>query len=418
MKPMLNCERHVIGASKDRQPMASQNLPPSSLIRPAVRRLQLTDFRSYPTLDLAVDAPMIVLTGDNGAGKTNLLEALSFLTAGRGLRRPELAECAASQGSGGWAISVDLDTQAGTVRLGTGIDPPSGNGLARRYRIDREPVASIKSFADHVRVVWLTPAMDRLFSGSAGDRRRFLDRLVLAIDSEHGSRVTALERALRNRNRLLEDYNHRPDVKWLDAVEREIAELAVAVAAARHETIARLSALIDMMPAEAAAFPLPALALEGEIEALIGTRPALEVEDHYRVILREQRSRDAAAGRTLTGPHASDLNVRYAAKNLDAAQASTGEQKALLITMALAHAQLVADMSGITPIILLDEIAAHLDPARRIALFSALGNLHAQVWMTGADQLAFADVPGEAQILRVTTGQVLPFPRSPQNSPL
>jgi DNA replication and repair protein RecF len=386
--------------------MASQNLPPSGSIRPAVRRLQLTDFRSYPSLDLSLDAPMIVLTGDNGAGKTNLLEALSFLTAGRGLRRPELSECAAVHGTGGWAISVDLATETGLVRLGTGIDPPSGAASTRRYRIDREPIASIKAFADHVRVVWLTPSMDRLFSGSAGDRRRFLDRLVLAIDSEHGSRVTALERALRNRNRLLEDFNHRPDAKWLDAVEREIAELAVAVAAARHETVTRLAALIGTMSAEALAFPLPALKLEGEIEALVGTRPALEVEDHYRMILRDQRSRDATAGRTLIGPHTSDLTLRYAVKDLDAAQASTGEQKALLITIALAHAQLVADMSGIAPIILLDEIAAHLDPARRIALFSALAGLRAQVWMTGADPLAFAHVPQDAKILKILPGQV------------
>jgi DNA replication and repair protein RecF len=396
--------------------MASQNLPPSGPIRPAVRRLQLTDFRSYPSLDLSVDAPMIVLTGENGAGKTNLLEALSFLTAGRGLRRPELGECAASQGSGGWAVSADIETELGLVRLGTGIDPPNGSGMQRRYRIDREPVASIKTFASHIRVVWLTPAMDRLFSGPAGDRRRFLDRLVLAIDSEHGTRVTGLERALRNRNRLLEDFNHRPDAKWLDAVEREIAELAVAVAAARHETVSRLSALIGAMPAEAAAFPLADLRLTGEIESLAGLRPALEVEDHYRMILRDQRSRDASAGRTLIGPHASDLEVRYAAKALDAAQASTGEQKALLITIALAHAQLVADMSGIAPIILLDEIAAHLDPGRRIALFSALSKLRAQVWMTGADPLAFAGVPIEAQVFKVVPGQVSPFPRYPGNS--
>jgi len=378
-----------------------------------VRRLQLTDFRSYLSLDLAVDAPMIVLTGNNGAGKTNLIEALSFLTAGRGLRRPELTECAASHGAGGWAVSVDLASETGLVRLGTGIDPPSSTAGPRRYRIDREPVTSIKAFADHIRVVWLTPSMDRLFSGSAGDRRRFLDRLVLAIDSEHGSRVTALERALRNRNRLLEDFNHRPDAKWLDAIEREIAELAVAVAAARHETVARLAALIATMPAEASAFPLPALALEGEVEALVGSRPALEVEDHYRMILRDTRGRDAAAGRTLIGPHASDLAVRYAIKDLDAAQASTGEQKALLITIALAHAQLVADMSGITPIVLLDEIAAHLDPARRIALFSALASLQAQVWMTGADPLAFADVPDETEMLQVTPGRVSSYRRPP-----
>jgi len=348
---------------------------------------------------------MVVLTGPNGVGKTNLLEALSFLTAGRGLRRPELADCARASGSGRWAVAADIETEQGVIRFGTGIDPPGNGPQTRRYRIDGEPVTSIRSFADYIRVVWLTPALDRLFSGPAADRRRYLDRLVLAVDSDHGTRVASLERALRNRNRLLEDYN-RADPRWLDAIEREVAELGVAVAAARVETVTKLSGLIFEAADEASAFPLPLLALDGDIEALLSQHPALEVEDQYRALLRDNRGRDAGAGRTLIGPHASDLDVRYQAKDLAASQASTGEQKALLISIALAHARLVAVMSGIAPIILLDEIAAHLDPARRAALYGALMKLEAHVWMTGADPSAFAEVPQEAHIFTVSPGTV------------
>jgi len=375
------------------------------MVQPLVRRLQLTDFRSYPSLDLAIDTPMVVLTGPNGVGKTNLLEALSFLTAGRGLRRPDLADCARASGSGRWAVAADIETAQGTIRFGTGIDPPGNGPQTRRYKIDGEPVTSIRSFADYIRVVWLTPALDRLFSGPAADRRRYLDRLVLAVDSDHGTRVASLERALRNRNKLLEEH-HRADPRWLDAIEREVAELGVAVAAARVETVTKLSSLIFESADEASAFPLPLLALDGEIEALLADRPALEAEDQYRALLRDNRGRDAGAGRTLIGPHASDLDVRYQAKDLAASQASTGEQKALLISIALAHARLVSVMSGIAPIILLDEIAAHLDPSRRAALYGALMKLEAQVWMTGADPLAFNEVPPQAHIFNVSPGLV------------
>ncbi len=386
--------------------------------RRGVARLALADFRSYARLDLAVSEQTIVLTGDNGAGKTNVLEALSLLTPGRGLRRAELGDCARNQGAGGFAVSVEMETPSGGVQLGTGIEPPNGATLSRKYRIDREPAASIRAFCEHIRVVWLTPAMDGLFSGPAGERRRFLDRLVLSIDADHGARVNALERALRGRNRLLEDRLDHAGRVWLDAIEREIAELAIAVAAARFETVAKLKALIaqgqgdgqhDRQNAGDAQFPHAELKLEGEIDALVETRPALEAEDIYRRILHDNRARDASAGRTLIGPQSSDLCVRHGVKQAPAAQLSTGEQKALLVGLVLAQARLVKAMSGIAPLVLLDEIAAHFDPARRAALYDRLLILGGQVWLTGADPSTFAGLRGRAQMLEVTPGEVSAF---------
>jgi DNA replication and repair protein RecF len=373
--------------------------------RPKVRRLLLSDFRSYEALDLQVDGDLIVLVGENGAGKTNILEAISLLTPGRGLRRADLADCAREGGGGGWALSVELEDEDHRVQLGSGRDnADSSQPQSRKCRIDRVAVGSARAFADHVRVVWLTPSMDGLFTGPAGDRRRFLDRLVLAVDAEHGPRVTALERALRNRNRLLED--RFADSVWLDAAEREIAGIAVAVAAARSETESRLAALITEGRDANSPFPWADLALAGELESMIPDMPALEVEDRYRAMLRASRARDAAAGRTLVGPQASDLVVRHGPKNADAARSSTGEQKALLVGLVLAHARLVASMSGLVPLVLLDEIAAHFDPLRRGALYDSLAELGAQVWMTGADPSAFADLRERATILRVSPGQV------------
>jgi DNA replication and repair protein RecF len=379
--------------------------PAKAFAKAGVRRLTLADFRSYASLDLAVNGHLIVLIGDNGAGKTNLLEALSLLAPGRGLRGAELRDCARDSGCGGFAISVALETQKGGVQLGTGIEPQTNAPPQRKYRIDREPARSIRGFSDHVRVVWLTPAMDGLFMGPAGDRRRFLDRLVLAIDADHGTRVALLERALRSRNRLLEE-GPGADSGWLDAIEREAAELAIAIAAARIETVARLSALITETRDKTSPFPWADVALEGEIERLVGSCPALEAEDIYRGILRGNRSRDAAAGRTLIGPQASDLCVWHGPKQVPAAQASTGEQKALLAGLVLAHARLVAAISGLTPLVLLDEITAHFDPVRRDALFEALETLSGQIWLSGADRAIFGAVEKRAQILKVTPGFV------------
>lgn len=368
---------------------------------PYIQRLVLADFRSYAALDLALQPGLVVLNGENGAGKTNLIEAISFLCPGRGLRRAELAECARAGSAGNWSVFAALETPEGERQLGIGAEPQDGT-MVRRYRLDREPIPSLKPFADLLRIIWLTPAMDGLFSGPAGERRRFLDRLVLAVDAEQGTRVNAMERALRNRNKLLEE---RADRRWLDAAEQELAELAVAVAAARAETVQHLAARIAPTQDDGA-FPYAELFLQGDVEALIGTRPALEVEDIYRGMLRDNRNRDAAAGRTLIGPQAADLIVRHGPKQADAARSSTGEQKALLVGLILAHARLVAEVSGIVPILLLDEIAAHFDAVRRSALFEKLSALGGQVFMTGADRAAFTDLTGKAQMLHVGAGRV------------
>jgi DNA replication and repair protein RecF len=372
-----------------------------------IRRLALTNFRSYRAATLEVNASLVVVTGPNGAGKTNLIEAISFLAPGRGLRRATIDEVAFSEGDGSWAVSAEVEGMLGLATLGTGVDPPAAEETARirQCRIDRETVGSAAAFAEHLRLVWLTPAMDQLFAGPASERRRFLDRLVLAVDAEHSSRVLALERALRSRNRLLEE--PRPDPHWLDAIEHETAELAVAVAALRAETVRRLQRALAVRRHEA--FPSAEIALDGWMERLLPDHPAAEVEDRYRAILKDNRSRDAAAGRTLDGPHLTDLAVVYPPKGIAAGDASTGEQKALLIGLVLAHAGLIAEMTGYAPVLLLDEVVAHLDPSRRAALYEALAALGAQVWMTGADRAAFADVAARADVFNISLGRVEPW---------
>jgi DNA replication and repair protein RecF len=357
---------------------------------PRVRRLILSDFRSYAALDVRFDAPMVAFVGENGAGKTNLLEALSLFSPGRGLRRAEIGECARA-GAGSFSVAVEVEEEGEIRPMGLGLEP-GANGPERVHRIDRAPVGSARAFSDHLRFVWLTPAMDPLLSGPPSERRKFLDRLVLAIDPGHGARVGQFERALRGRNRLLEEGGR--NTAWLDAVEREAAELGVAIAAARAECVGRLAALILAGRDDDGPFPWAGLALQGEVEAMAQEGPALEAEDRYRRALRDNRARDAAAGRTLIGPHLADLDVTHGPKGMAAARASTGEQKALLVGVVLAHARLVADMSGIAPIALMDEIAAHFDPRRREALFAALARLGGQAFLTGADPAAFAALEG------------------------
>jgi DNA replication and repair protein RecF len=378
------------------------------MISVRVLRLTLSNFRSYHAASLKVDARQVVLVGPNGAGKTNLLEAISFLAPGRGLRRATIEEVAFQEGDGSWAVSAEVEGALGLATLGTGVEPPQeGAAQQRRYRIDQEPAGSAAAFSDHLRVIWLVPAMDTLFTGAPSERRRFLDRLALAVDAEHGSRVNALDRALRSRNRLLE--NPRPDPHWLDAVEHETAELAVAVAGLRAETVQRLSAVLDSR--RDSEFPPVEIALDGWMERLMPGHKAIEIEERYRAVLRDNRARDAAAGRTLDGPHLTDLSVFYPRKRVAARDASTGEQKALLIGLILAHAQLTADMSGAGPVLLLDEVLAHLDPSRRAALHGELGRLGGQVWMTGADPALFAEIGAEAAIIDVVSGRLEARPR-------
>jgi DNA replication and repair protein RecF len=340
----------------------------------------------------------VVLLGANGAGKTNLLEAISFLAPGRGLRRATLEDVAFSEGDGSWAVAAEVEGALGLATLGTGVERPLAEAESRtprQCRIDREPVASAAAFADHLRVVWLVPAMDQLFAGPASERRRFLDRLVLAVDAGHGSRVAALERSLRSRNRLLEERN--PDAHWL------------AVAAARVETARRLGAALAQRRERASAFPWARIALSGSVENALEPQAASEVEDRYRASLKQSRARDAAAGRTLEGPHLTDLHVVHGPKGIAAGETSTGEQKALLIDLVLAHAGLIAHMTGFSPVLLLDEVVAHLDPARRAALFEALVDLGAQVFLSGADPAAFAEIGAKAQVFAVSPGRIEPW---------
>ncbi|OYU48378.1 MAG: DNA replication/repair protein RecF [Rhizobiales bacterium PAR1] len=369
--------------------------------QPRIIRLRLTDFRSYSTLDQAVDSPLVALCGPNGAGKTNILEAISLLSPGRGLRRAQGTSLPRKDGRGGYAIITDLASPTGEILLATAL---VAGEAQRQCRIDREPVASANRFLDHLAFLWLTPDQDGLFRGAAGDRRRFLDRLVLAVDKSHGTRANAYEHALRHRNRLLEDFDTAP--RWLDAIEQEIAELGVALAAARLETVSRLSALAAADAEAMAPFPHAIIALEGELESHLATDSALKVEDWFRAALRDGRARDRGAGRALVGPQVSDLAVIHGPKGEPAAQCSTGEQKALLLGLVLAQAKLIGQMRGEAPVLLLDEIAAHLDAERRHALFAILRALGGQVFMTGTDRLLFEGLGAENRILSVVGGKV------------
>ncbi|SON53544.1 DNA replication and repair protein RecF [Hartmannibacter diazotrophicus] len=360
--------------------------------------LKVADFRNYASAAIEVASNAVVLVGPNGAGKTNLLEAISYLSPGRGLRRARLGDVARIGGAGGWAVATDVEGAVGPARIGTGL---VAGEATRQVRIDGTPQKGTDILSDHLRVMWLTPAMDGLFTGPASDRRRFLDRLVLSVDPAHGRRVAAFEQALTGRNRLLED--HRTDPAWLDATEAQIAELGVAVAAARGETVACLARLADETGPAGEAFPRAGLTLEGDLEAALAKASASEVEDWYLRDLAAARSRDRAAGRTLVGPHRSDLAVTYLAKAMPAALSSTGEQKALLIGLVLAHARLVTELARMTPLLLLDEITAHLDPGRREALAGLIDEIGTHAFLTGTDPVMFEAFSGR-QVIEAVDG--------------
>lgn len=366
-------------------------------------RLVLTDFRCYSRAELHLDGRPVVLTGENGAGKTNLLEAVSLLSPGRGLRGAAYAELARDEGAGGWIVAATLETEHGPVRLGTGLEAGVDIGTrSRSVRIAGEQ-AGPSALAELVSLVWLTPAMDRLFMEGASERRRFLDRLVMGFDPAHGTRAGAYDRALRERNKLLSDAVF--DDAWLSGLEEQMAEHGVAIAAARREMLARLRGALAA--AKDGAFPRADVALEGTLETALETAPAVDVEDAFRATLKEMRGRDAAAGRALDGPHRSDLLVRHSAKDREARQCSTGEQKALLIGIVLANARLMAAM-GRPPLLLLDEVAAHLDAERRAALFDEITGLNLQAFMTGTDPALFDSLGSRAQNLHVDHGMVAP----------
>ena len=364
--------------------------------------LKLTDFRNYRQLSLELDSRHVVLTGENGAGKTNLMEAVSLLTPGRGLRRAAYGDIARVGSARGFAVFASLHGMHGAVDIGTSAGGDAENGGGRKVKINATPARSNEELLDHLRIVWLTPAMDGLFSGGASDRRRFLDRQVLSIDPQHGRRVLDYERAMRSRNRLLGE--GRLDPVWLDGIETQMAELGIAIALARHELVAMLGRLIADSQGDNP-FPQADLALEDFLPDIAG-ETAIEKEENFAGYLSQMRSRDAAAGRTLTGPHRSDLLVRHREKDMDAARCSTGEQKALLVGLVLAHARLTGDITGHAPLMLLDEIAAHLDAGRRAALFALVDAMGGQAFMTGTDAQMFSALGKRARFFNVQSGNV------------
>ncbi len=377
--------------------------------RVGVTRLVLTDFRNYREARLTLGTEPVVLTGPNGAGKTNLLEAVSLLAPGRGLRGAKLTEIDRRQEGGGptpsasstrgWAVAAVVAMRRGPLRVGTGRDGTAGE--RRVVRIDGEPVRGQAALGERLSVVWLTPPMDRLFLEGPSGRRRFLDRLVLGLDPAHGSRVAAYEQALRERSRLLRD--GPADPTWLAALEEVMAEQGAAVAAGRREAVQRL----DRACAEAdGPFPRARLRLIGTVEGWLESMPALTAEAKLASTLAANRQNDAQSGGTLIGPHRSDLSVSLAEKGMAAEFASTGEQKALLISILLAHTRLQRAVRGEPPLLLLDEIAAHLDASRRAALFEALLRLDSQAWLTGTDEALFAPLRCQAQFLAVHDGNL------------
>ncbi len=387
-------------------------MPPSARTyssRLFLNRLVLTDFRNYSRAELKIDPVPVVLFGENGAGKTNLLEAISLFVPGRGLRRTAFSDLSRQNAAGHWGIAATMSGPEGTFDVGTGlIDGLNGGGNRREVRIDGETVSGSGVLSTYFKIIWLTPAMDRLFTGPASDRRRFLDRLVSAFDRDHAPRVSGFDKAMRERNRLLEAPN--PNNKWLEAVEMQMAQAAIAIAAARREAVGCLEAFNDENHHNAVAeFPRAELLLDGELETQLNENPAVKVEDNYRKLLADSRERDARAGRTLKGPHRTDLIVHHQPSGMLAAHCSTGEQKALLIGLVLAHGFVIKGVwNGYAPLLLLDEIAAHLDQRRRAAMFKAVLALGTQAWMTGTDEHLFEAIAPDAQCYRINQGSIEP----------
>ena len=349
-----------------------------------VSRLALTDFRSYASALVEPGPGFVLLSGENGAGKTNLLEAVSLLSPGRGLRGAALSDMARIGGAGGFGVAARVED----VEIGTGAQAAAPE--RRQVRINGAP-ASVNSLSEWLSVLWLTPAMDRLFMGSAGDRRRFLDRLVLALEPNHAHHSSRYEAAMRARNKLLAD-DAPADPDWLAALEQQMAEHGAAIAAARLRAVTALGERLESVPEDE--FARAAISLDGWEQADLAGQ------------LRESRSRDAAAGRATVGPHRQDLLVTHRAKQMEAARSSTGEQKALLLGLVLAHADLVADRRGEPPLLLLDEVAAHLDPKRRAALFGRLEG-RGQVWLTATEASLFDGI-GSASRYHLEAGSIAP----------
>jgi len=370
-------------------------------VRPSryISRLRLSHFRNYASAALDLDGRHLVLVGPNGAGKTNLLEAISLLSPGRGLRGASFEEVAAQGSDGMWAVAATVETAEGPADIGTGAGGQDGG---RRVRINGANARTVEEMSAYLRVLWLTPAMDGLFTGAANERRRFLDRLVTTLIPGHSAAVSDFDKAMRQRNRLVEE---DADPLWIDAVEARMAAAAAAVHFSRTDSLSELQALI-LAGVDEANFPAGRLALTPLFEDRHEPQSSSALESELREAWRKGRRQDRAAGRTLIGPHRVDLDVRHAQKDMPASLGSTGEQKALLIGLILAHARLVKRSTGIAPFLLLDEVAAHLDPNRRAALFSALDQLGTQCFMTGTDPMLFEALGEGAQRVTVRDGRL------------
>lgn len=366
-------------------------------------RLSLTDFRNHAGADMAAGPGLVALHGDNGAGKTNILEAISLLAPGRGLRRAALSDMVRDGATGGFAIFAELlaaaDADLPPVALGTGIEPAHPG--RRIVRINGASAAAA-SLGEWLAVLWLTPAMDRLFVETAGNRRRFLDRLVLALDPRHAQHSNRYDAALRARGKLLADLAGA-DRQWLASLEAQLAEHGAAMDAARQRTLAALSAELAGQPDAPFARPLLTLVAADGVP-----RQAPHDAEALKTLFASRRRIDAAAGRATAGPHRDDLLAVHAATGRAAARCSTGEQKAMLLSLVLAHSDCVARGRGQRPVLLLDEVAAHLDPLRRAALYDRLAAQDGQAWLTGTEAALFADMPGPVTRFHIAGGRIGP----------
>jgi DNA replication and repair protein RecF len=362
--------------------------------------LTLTAYRSYPWLQLRGEAGFNILTGPNGAGKTNILEAISLLSPGRGLRKAKLGELQQAGNPAPWAISARFSPGEDEIVIGTGRDPNDPDSARRVVIIDGRRTQQAE-LAEQLSVLWVTPAMDRLWTEAPSARRRLLDHLALTLDPAHATRLNRYEDALAERNRMLKD--GRTDDRWLGSLEHTLASEGVAVAAARRELVKELSSFLSHSTGSDNLFPVPALSLEG-IETWLDDAKALAVEDRLRDELAKTRGLDAMTGITSIGPHRSDLIAFYAEKNLPAALGSTGEQKALVLSLILAQAMLVKTTRKIPPILLLDEVGAHLDESRREDLYNTLISLGCQNWLSGADRSLFTPLLGRFLCYEIAPG--------------
>lgn len=372
----------------------------------SVTSLTLSYFRSYPSLQLSLNPSPVIITGHNGAGKTNILEAISFLSPGRGLRNAKLTDIDHQGHPHPWAIASVLQTTQGETAIGTGRSPSSGNERAKRViKIDGEFVRGQAELASLFSVIWLTPQMDQLFLASSSERRRFLDRLVYTFDPEHARRVSVYEYAMRERAKLLQQGCN--DNRWLEALEGKMAEAAIAIAVARKEAIDILQQAILQATTP---FPKAIIGIEGNIEQWVAEMTAIQAEEKLMAAWKDSRKVDGITGRTTIGTHRSDFTARHAEKNMPAALCSTGEQKALLLSITLAEARARANWRRSVPVLLLDEVVAHLDENRREALFEELRSLKAQAWLTGTDRFLFEGCGQNVQHIGVEAGKLSHIP--------